>query len=801
MKKIILLLFVIFSITSVMSQKTVKGTITDNHNEPLVGVNIRVIETDKGATTNFDGEFSLSGLEKTNILELSFLGYKTREIKVSDIVNDVAIILFEGNELLQEIVIDTNRKNKFSRKKSAYVAKMPLKNIENSQVYSTITNQLLVSQSVTSFEQALQNSTGLSKLWSSTGRGTDGAGYYSLRGFSLQPTLVNGLAGITNGYINPDNVERVEVIKGPSATLFGSTLTSYGGLINIVTKKPYNGTGESLTVAGGSYGYRKIVADYNTNLVDNLSFRINVGYQAEDSFQDAGFKKYFFVAPSLSYKVNNKLTFNFNYEYSSGEQTNTTSLFFNRYSPIAFNTVEELNYDITKSFTNNDVSIKNPTQNFRGEIAYKISDNWSSQTIIAGGNAKSNGLYTYLWNFANYDAKGNIISGSPYFSSFASKTDAETKTLDIQQNFTGDFKLGSIRNRVVIGADYLKTKIIDKGSSWKYIASFTAQGDLIAGTAVSKKVIEAALSDAKYSNIETNQNVFSVYASDVINITRQLFFMASIRYDRFQYDGDKNDTTDDEAEFTEDTFSPKFGIVYQPIFNKLSLFANYQNGFSYVKPEVQAIDENDPSLGNILLSYKLEQANQFETGIKANLFNNRLEATLSYYDITVKNKVIGYGSRKKQDGTVNSKGFEIELNASPIKGLNIRAGFSHNDAKLTKSVSSPELIGVRTSESGPKNLYNFWSDYKFQQEKLKNLGLGIGFIGASSYNTMSENTISGEFIIPGYTVINQSVYYESDKLRVSLKMNNILNKHYYTGWTTLTPESPRSFIGTITYKF
>ncbi len=58
--------------------------------------------------------------------------------------------------LSNEVVLDVNRKNKFSRKESAYVSKMPLKNIENSQVYNTITNQLLVSQAVNTFEDALK---------------------------------------------------------------------------------------------------------------------------------------------------------------------------------------------------------------------------------------------------------------------------------------------------------------------------------------------------------------------------------------------------------------------------------------------------------------------------------------------------------------------------------------------------------------------------------------------------------------------------------------------------------------------
>lgn len=116
-------------------------------------------------------------------------------------------------------MVTGERINQFSREQTAYVSKLPLKDLENTQVYSTITNELLVSQTVTNFEDALKNATGVDKLWTSTGRGGDGAGYYSLRGFSVQPQLVNGMPGLTNGTINAANIDRIEVIKGPSATL------------------------------------------------------------------------------------------------------------------------------------------------------------------------------------------------------------------------------------------------------------------------------------------------------------------------------------------------------------------------------------------------------------------------------------------------------------------------------------------------------------------------------------------------------------------------------------------------------
>lgn len=132
---------------------------------------------------------------------------------------------------IEEVKINANLQ-KYKREKSVAVSKMPLKDIENPQVYNTVTSELLKEQVVTNFNDALKNATGITRLWESTGRGGDGAEYYSMRGFSVQPTMINGLPGINNGSIDPINVDNIEVIKGPSGTLFGSSLISYGGLIN-----------------------------------------------------------------------------------------------------------------------------------------------------------------------------------------------------------------------------------------------------------------------------------------------------------------------------------------------------------------------------------------------------------------------------------------------------------------------------------------------------------------------------------------------------------------------------------------
>ncbi|GAL76024.1 ferrichrome-iron receptor [Nonlabens ulvanivorans] len=807
MKTLISILLLFFSVQIALCQQaSITGEVTDSNNTPLLGVNIFLKNTTKGVQSDVDGQFKIEEIEDGNYtLILSSIGFKTREIPFS-IINQKdlkveTIILYEGNEILSAIVIEGERRNKFSRKKTAYVSKLPLKDIENTQVYSTVTNELLQSQIVTNFDDALKNATGVENLWTSTGRGGDGAGYFSLRGFSVQPQLVNGLPGLTNGTINPANIERIEVLKGPSATLFGNAVSSYGGLINVVTKKPYAGSGGELSFTSGSYGLNQIVGDYNTALSkeDDLYFRINTAYSTEQSFQDAGFRKSFFVAPSLSYKVNNRLSFSFYGEITQAEQTNPTFLFLNRSAPTAARNLEELNYNNKLSFTSNDLTLENPTQNYRIEMDYKLSDTWQSQTLLSKSSTSTKGYYSYLFDFG-------ILEGDTY-SRYINKQNANTQTTDIQQNFIGDFKIGKLRNRMVIGLDYFNESQTNNSTGYAFYGNITpdggANGDNPFTAAIEEDVyplstsgVDAALAGIGVSNVKSNYEIYSVYASDVLNISDRLSVMAGLRIDHFNNEGDLA-TIDDDYDQT--TLSPKLGVLYQPIKDQLSVFANYQNGFTNVAPQLVG----DPSAGaQTLATFDPEQANQIEVGIKTNLFKNRLNATISYYDIKVKDRVITDPSspfNKIQGGEVVSSGFEIEINANPIKGLNIRAGYSKNDSETTES-DNTEILNKRPLEAGPETLYNLWANYEFQQGNLDGFGLGLGLNGASERFAINYAS-TGDFILPSYTIVNASVFYQADHYRVVLKLNNAFNKEYYKGWTTINPQMPRALLANISYRF
>src|SRR6202012_4651478 len=160
-------------------------------------------------------------------------------------------------------------------------------------VYSTVDAGMMTEQQVFSVDDALKNVPGLQTMWNATGRSGDGGSYFNARGFILQSTLRNGMAGVVTNTQDAVNLDRIEVLKGPSATLFGSSLTSFGGVINRITKKPYDSVGGSVGYTIGSYNLNRITADINTPIdaAKKLLFRLNTAGDYQGSFQNNGFSQ------------------------------------------------------------------------------------------------------------------------------------------------------------------------------------------------------------------------------------------------------------------------------------------------------------------------------------------------------------------------------------------------------------------------------------------------------------------------------------------------------------------------------
>jgi iron complex outermembrane receptor protein len=791
MNKYLIPILLLIGMQSAFAQQSqISGTVTKTNGNPIEFVNVALKEKNTGAVTNQNGQYTISDITPGRYtLVCSFVGYQSaeRKIQIKEDENlNINFTLKDDALQLDEITVTYTQKNKFHRDSSFIVSKLPLKDIENPQVYNSIPKTILKEQVVTNMNDALKNATGVTRLWESTGRGGDGAEFYSMRGFSVQPTLVNGMPAINNAGLDPANVESIDIIKGPSGTLFGSPVISYGGMINITTKQPYESFGGSINYITGSNGLNRIAADVNTKITDQSFARVNMAYNKQNSFQDAGFSESLFIAPSFKFEPSNKLTFLVNTEFLSSESSNNPMIFLNRNGELSYDNIDVFNNVYTRSFNSNDLTIQNPSFGMQAQALYEISDNWTSQTVISRSNTKANGFYHYLWD----------LTDGENFARYISKRNSETNTTDIQQNFLGDFKIGGLRNRIVIGLDYYNSVLRDNSSG--YVQNGTVNIQTQEDTGILTAAGTNAFLEENFAGInEASNEVMSAYISDVINITPALSAMASVRIDRFS-----GKPSIYAAEPIEEQYavSPKFGLVYQILDERLSVFGNYMNGFVNQAPQqVADVDGSNPRLK----SFDPENANQYEGGIKSNFFNNRLSATASYYHITVANRLMTDPENVNnsiQGGEVVSQGYEVSLTANPIAGLNLIAGYSNNDSEVTKDYEASGYLGLRPEEAGPAKLYNFWASYSIPSGDFKGLGIGFGGNAASEYKTINRAN-TGTFVLPAYQVFNASLSYSTFKYDIILKANNITDQRYFSGWSTVTPQNLRNYSLSLNFNF
>jgi iron complex outermembrane receptor protein len=746
----------------------IKGTVTTSDGKPAAGVTITIKGLRQTAVTDENGSFILRNIAAGSYeIDLTFTGYAplVQTVTVED--NKTTAINLQlklTQQQLQEVVV-TGMVKKYAIDSSDYVAKIPLKNLENPQVYNVIGKALIKDQQVTDFQTALLNVPGGVPM-----QNPDRSIFIMLRGFEAYGNIRNGIAtgaAVFNN-VDPVNIERIEVLKGPSSTLFGSSITSYGGTVNRVTKKPYEGFGGGVGYTGGQYNVSRLTLDINTPLNNDRTalLRVNAATDREGSFTDVGDQKKWIVAPSFSYKVNSRLTFNLDAEIA---YNNATALIeggqgLDNLSAVKYN---QIHLPYNSALTGHDLRNRVGNSSVFAEAGYLLSDNWTSQTAYSYSVQNMDEYNMVFTSFEN----DSLLSRDVYALRGGKYTG-----LDIQQNIIGSLHTGTIRHRIVLGLDYYNSNIISASNFVPYDADldFTQPGTANMTTErLSDTIAQYGLSNNYY-----NQNVYAAYASDVINFTDKLIGMASLRLDHFVATG--------EGGYKQTALSPKFGLIYQVVKDQVSLFANYMNGFQ----NQSGFDFNEKS-------FKPQHANQWEGGVKLDIVKGKLSSTLSYYNILVENILISdndHPGYQIQGGSQRSKGFEAEFIASPTAGLSFVAGYGYNDNAYV--ATEDYLKGKRPVES-PANTFNGWASYTVPKGNLQ--GLGIGFGGNYVSEMFGYFDSDNHTALPAYTTLYATLSYNQPKYSIGLRMNNITNKEYWN--TNLQAQMLRQVTGTISYKF
>lgn len=771
---------------------SIQGTVKTNDGKVLPYASVLLKDTKYGTMADASGNFKFSANSGAYTLIVSYAGFVTSEQKVAIEAGKTSqagdIVINAASNQLREVVVADIQKNKYAKKNVATVARMPLADLENSQSYSVVNKDFMQEIIATDYNSALISIPGVVVNNGVNDSGND----ITLRGFVSNATFRNGLA------INPRtqseivNVERVEVLKGPSATLFGGLMSTYGGAVNTITKRPFESFRGEVGYTTGSWGLNRFTADINTPLNEDRTalLRINAASFTQNSFQDAGYSKGSAFAMSMAFKTSEKTTVRFDVDYFAPNKT--LNAYVRNSNVLTVKTLAELNDYHNRTFTSNEIGSKRFQFNALAEVEHKISDNWLSRTSYQHSEGGEKGSIFLVLTYLN---DNQVSRGIRPFDVYELTSD------NIQQNFIGDFKIGKLRNRLVVGGDYLYRKTynqfarygnsvfmaydvvtLDQTTPWQAISRSTiAKADAGLVTGVTGRTATVGQSDMNFN--------FSGYVSDALNITDWIVASAGLRVDRYEVKKTLLNGVAQTNNYVQTKVAPKFGLVVQPIKDQLAVFANYSNGFTNNAPTISA------TAG--VINWKPTQANQTEVGIKTDLFDGKLSSTISYYDIKVTDMInVLPDGTSEQSGNQRSKGIELEVIANPVQGLNIVTGFGKNDNKYTYY-----RVGAAVDYSGnrvafmPENIFNFWASYKLLNGKAKGLGIGAGV----NYSDDTYLDASNKAKTPSYTLFSATTFYDQPKYRVSLKVNNLGDKKYWNYYGV--PQNPRQFVANISYKF
>jgi len=307
---------------NLFSQSTISGTIVNSDNIPLIGANVTALdETDNevGTTTDINGSFELDLNTAGNYnINISYISYDDYNKKVNvDGSTDTKlgeITLLDSELMLQSVEVIGRKRQDYNSDYSFSATKIAIENQKLPQSVNTITKELIDDKVAFQLSDAVKGVSSVTPV--------SFYNHFNIRGITQNEDgqIINGMRTRQFYFIQPltQNIERVEVVKGPSSVTFSSA--DPGGTINMVTKKPLKETKREVSFGVGSFSTMRAGLDFTgpLNKKKTLLYRVNAAVQEAKSFRDLVQNNALLISPSFSYVPNDKTAVNVEMIYSNG---------------------------------------------------------------------------------------------------------------------------------------------------------------------------------------------------------------------------------------------------------------------------------------------------------------------------------------------------------------------------------------------------------------------------------------------------------------------------------------------------
>ena len=587
---------------------------------------------------------------------------------------------------------------------------------------------------------------------------------YSVRGFTTSEFYKDGFSANRGYPSTPDvaSIERIEVLKGPAASLYGRG--DPGGTVNIVTKKPQPEAFATLQASAGSWDRYRTALDINTPLDEdgNVLSRVNLAVEDGQSFRDHVDRERVLVAPSFSWQLNPDTTLLVESEFVRHRST------FDRGIVAPNNTWSGVSRS-TFLGEPDDGDIDNHNDLLQAALEHHLNDTWKLRLTSHYKQGK-------LWGFAS-EARSLNADGHTVNRRYRER-DNDWHDSITQLELRGFFDTGPWQHELLIGSEYENYRKNERVTT-------------IAGSPYAIDTYQPVYGQPKPSGARSGTDFFEHVESRALNLQDQILFtdrlrgMLGARLERFEQSIDDH-TRNTNSRQRHDALTQRAGLLYQ-LTPEIGLFANASTSF---KP--------NNGLDAAGRSFDPEEGVGYEIGIKSELFDDRLSSTLAAFHIE-KDNVLALDpgtDTSRAMGKARSQGFDLQVAGHVTDAIRVIGAFAYIDAEVTEGdkviPTGSRILGVA------KHSGSLLGVYEFQDGRLRGSDVGAAF----TYVGDRSGEAGSDFELPAYHTVDLLAHYKaSDSVTVGLNLNNVFDEKYFersysNDW--VNPGEPRNFTVSLT---
>ena len=561
---------------------------------------------------------------------------------------------------------------------------------------------------------------------------------YSIRGFTTSAFYQDGFSANRGYPSTPDtaNIERIEVLKGPAASLYGRG--DPGGTVNIVTKKPQAEAFTTLQTSAGSWDRYRTAVDINTPLDSegNVLSRVNLAVEDNHSFRDHVQSKRVFVAPSFSWQLDPDTSLLVESEFVRHSSTFDRGIVApnDRWSGMSRSTFLG---------EPNDGEIDNHNNRLQATLEHHLNDAWKlrlashySQGTLDGNSSEPSRLV------------GDQVTR------FYRERSFEWNDSITQAELHGQFELAGWQHQTLLGLEYENYR-----NSQKYPQSVTGLG-------YGQDIYNPIYGQPKPPIVNPNDfhehtESFALNLQDQIAFTDRLRGLLGVRLERVEQRS-LNRASGVANKQRKDVATPRIGLLYQ-LAPEVGLFANAGTSF---KPN---------AIGSRGEVYQPEKGLGYETGLKLDLLDGRLGGSVALFHIDKENVVTTDAlGDSVAAGEARSRGLDLQFSGQLSDALRLIGAYAYIDAEVTKGDAAlpagSNLLGI------PRHSGSLLAVYEFQHGALRgsDIGAAVTHVGERSGQAGSD------FRLPAYETLDLLAHYKaSEQVTLGVNLNNVFDRKYY----------------------